>query len=157
MGGEGWDWESARRVCLRVASRHARSAAEADDITQEALLNAWRFRDSLREGERAAGWLARITVNEAHRRRPRLEGLPLDDLEREAGAEDDRIEAAAERVTIAAAIAELAEGDRLLLRLRYEDDLTHAAIASRLGMPVGTVKVRLHRARLKLHRALEGS
>jgi RNA polymerase sigma-70 factor (ECF subfamily) len=156
-GEEGWDWESARRLCLRVASRHAGSAAEAEDIAQDALVRAWRFRGSLREGERAGGWLARITVNEARRRRPRLDDQSLDELATDVGADDERICSAPERATVTAAIAELGERDRTLLKLRYEDDLTHAVIASRLGMQVGTVKVRLHRARGKLHRALEGS
>ena len=41
----------------------------------------------------------------------------------------------------------------MLLRLRYNEDLTQAAIARRLGIPEGTVKVRLHRVRAKLRRA----
>jgi RNA polymerase sigma factor (sigma-70 family) len=42
-----------------------------------------------------------------------------------------------------------------MLRLRYADDLTHVEVARRLGVPVGTVKVRLHRARRRLRVHLE--
>lgn len=61
--------------------------------------------------------------------------------------------ATVERADIHAALGCLSERDRLLLHLRYDEDLTQAAIASRLGIPEGTVKVRLHRARDKLRRA----
>ena len=52
-----------------------------------------------------------------------------------------------ERADVHAALERLNERDRQLIRLRYEEDLTQTAIASRLGMPEGTVKVRLHRVR----------
>jgi RNA polymerase sigma-70 factor (ECF subfamily) len=47
----------------------------------------------------------------------------------------------------------LSERERVLLALRYEEDLTQPAIAARLGIPEGTVKVQLHRARVKLRAA----
>ena len=49
----------------------------------------------------------------------------------------------------------LADGDRRVLHLRYAEDLTQAEVARRLGLPEGTVKVRLHRARGRLRRVLE--
>ena len=61
--------------------------------------------------------------------------------------------ATVERADLHAALGRLGERDRQLLELRYDEDLTQAAIASRLGIPEGTVKVRLHRARNKLRRA----
>jgi RNA polymerase sigma-70 factor (ECF subfamily) len=45
--------------------------------------------------------------------------------------------------------------DRALVWLRYEDDLTQPVIAERLGMPEGTVKVRLHRLRAVLRREID--
>jgi RNA polymerase sigma-70 factor (ECF subfamily) len=58
-----------------------------------------------------------------------------------------------EHADLQAALRRLSERDRRLLAMRYVEDLTQAAIASRLGIPEGTVKVRLHRARNKLRRA----
>lgn len=58
--------------------------------------------------------------------------------------------ATVELADLHAALEALSERDRELLEMRYEEDLTQAAIASRLGIPEGTVKVRLHRARAKL-------
>lgn len=57
-----------------------------------------------------------------------------------------------ERADVQAALRRLSRRDRELLALRYGEDLTQAAIAVRLGIPEGTVKVRLHRARDKLRR-----
>jgi RNA polymerase sigma-70 factor (ECF subfamily) len=61
--------------------------------------------------------------------------------------------ATVERADLYAALEHLNDRDRELLTLRYNEDLTQSAIALRLGIPVGTVKVRLHRARDKLRRA----
>jgi RNA polymerase sigma-70 factor (ECF subfamily) len=61
--------------------------------------------------------------------------------------------AAVELADLHAALAALSDRDRRLLEMRYEEDLTQATIAQRLGIPEGTVKVRLHRARNKLRQA----
>jgi RNA polymerase sigma-70 factor (ECF subfamily) len=49
----------------------------------------------------------------------------------------------------------LSADDRRLLELRYRDDLTQPLVAQQLGIPEGTVKVRLHRLRTRLRVALE--
>jgi RNA polymerase sigma factor (sigma-70 family) len=58
-----------------------------------------------------------------------------------------------ERADLHAALGSLSERDRGLLEMRYREDLTQGAIAARLGIPEGTVKVRLFRARARLRRA----
>ena len=55
------------------------------------------------------------------------------------------------------AVEQLDRRDRVLLHLRYEEDMTHAAIAEFLEIPEGTAKVRLHRAHDKLRRAFGNS
>lgn len=67
--------------------------------------------------------------------------------------EEELVLVTAERADLQAALGHLSERERALLSLRYEEDLTQPAIAARLGIPEGTVKVQLHRARLKLRRA----
>ena len=62
--------------------------------------------------------------------------------------------ATVERADLHAALRCLDQRDRRLLMLRYEEDMTQAAIARLLEIPEGTVKVQLHRARDKLRRAL---
>ena len=78
---------------------------------------------------------------------------PTSAIETYEGAEDEQVVATVERADLHAALTRLNERDRELLELRYEEDLTQAAIARKLGIPEGTVKVRLHRARDKLRRA----
>lgn len=78
---------------------------------------------------------------------------PTATIDQREGVEDERVVATVDRADLRAALRRLSERDRLLLALRYQEDLTQAAIASRLGIPEGTVKVRLHRARNKLRRA----
>jgi RNA polymerase sigma-70 factor (ECF subfamily) len=71
-------------------------------------------------------------------------------IELREGEEDERVVAAVELADLHAALGELSDRDRRLLEMRYQEDLTQATIAQRLGIPEGTVKVRLHRARAKL-------
>ena len=136
-----------------MAYRYASNPSEAEDIAQDALLRAWRRRSTLRDGTRRNQWLATIVRNEAFRQHARVRPDPIATIESQEGADDERVVATVEGADLHAALRRLPEKDRRLLLLRYDEDLTQAAIASRLGIPEGTVKVRLHRARDKLRRA----
>jgi RNA polymerase sigma-70 factor (ECF subfamily) len=136
-----------------MAYRYASNPSEAEDIAQDALLRAWRRRATLREADRRNQWLATIVRNEAFRQHARVRPDPIATIETQEGAEDAQVVATVERADLHAALKALSEKDRQLLELRYSEDLTQPAIARRLGIPLGTVKVRLHRARNKLRRA----
>jgi RNA polymerase sigma-70 factor (ECF subfamily) len=150
---DGWEWGEAHRVCLRMAYRYASNPGEAEDIAQDALLRAWRRRSTLREAGRRNQWLAAIVRNEAFRQHARVRPDPTSSIETQEGAEDAGVVATVELADLHAALKRLSEKDRELLELRYYLDLTQAAIARHLGIPEGTVKVRLHRARDKLRQA----
>jgi RNA polymerase sigma-70 factor (ECF subfamily) len=136
-----------------LAYRYASNPSEAEDIAQDALLRAWRRRSTLREADRRNQWLATIVRNEAFRQHARVRPDPTSTIETQEGAEDAQVVATVERADLHAALKRLSDRDRQLLELRYREDLTQSAIARRLGIPEGTVKVRLHRARDKLRRA----
>jgi RNA polymerase sigma-70 factor (ECF subfamily) len=136
-----------------LAYRYASNPSEAEDIAQDALLRAWRRRSTLREADRRNQWLATIVRNEAFRQHARVRPDPTSTIETQEGAEDAQVIATVERADLHAALGRLSDRDRQLLELRYGEDLTQQAIARRLGIPEGTVKVRLHRARNKLRRA----
>jgi RNA polymerase sigma-70 factor, ECF subfamily len=136
-----------------MAYRYASNPSEAEDIAQDALLRAWRRRSTLREADRRNQWLATIVRNEAFRQHARVRPDPTATIETYEGAEDAQVVATVERADLHAALKRLNQRDRELLELRYNEDLTQQAIARRLGIPEGTVKVRLHRARDKLRRA----
>lgn len=130
---------------------------DAQDATQEALIRAWSQRHACSSGE-PGSWVRRIAHNEALRlggrrasRSSRLVSEPgaLEAIASPAEEADREL-----AWLVADAVAELPPADRLLTRLRYERDLTQARIAQVLGIPEGTVKVRLHRIRLRLRARL---
>jgi RNA polymerase sigma-70 factor, ECF subfamily len=140
-----------------MAYRYASNPSEAEDIAQDALLRAWRRRSTLRDDARRKEWLGTIVRNEAFRQHSRVRPDPVDTVENWEGAEDEGIISTVERADLHAALQGLSERDRKLIELRYEEDLTQEAIARRLGVPDGTVKVRLHRVRHKLREVLGSS
>ena len=140
---------------MRLAYRYAKNPSEVEDIAQDALLRAWRRRSTLRDSGSRKQWLATIVRNEAFRQHARVRPEPIDMTETDVSIDDERVLATVERADIQAALGRLNERDRQLVRLRYEEDLTQAGIARRLGLPEGTVKVRLHRVRNKLRREID--
>jgi RNA polymerase sigma-70 factor (ECF subfamily) len=154
--GSAWDWEAVRVHCYREALRVARSPSDADDITQEALVRAWRSRSSCRSPDRPWAWVREITRNEAYRmfsRRAMTHELPTEAVAERAADSGDEDSLVA-RVDVERALGSLSAPDRLLVRLRYMGDLTHPALARIVGQSEVNVKVRLHRLRAKLKESL---
>ena len=151
---DAWDWDEVHRICLSFAFRWAKSRPEAEDIAQDAMVRAWRKKDTLRDSAARKSWLGTIVRNEALREFARKRPISSDLLEITHGSDDERVLATVERADLHAALERLNKRDRQLVRLRYDEDLTQEAIAHRLGIPLGTVKVRLHRVRAKLRREI---
>ena len=76
-----WDWNRVSDACRRLARRYG-AHCDAEDIAQEALIRAWRFRSAVRRGERLDAWLAVIVRNEAARHRARSVPEPLPEVDR---------------------------------------------------------------------------
>ncbi|MET0601387.1 MAG: sigma-70 family RNA polymerase sigma factor [Baekduia sp.] len=149
------DWEQASDRCLREARRMA-APHDAADIAQEAMIRAWR---SLRDGtvpDHPIAWLRTIVRREALRHRARNgAAISLDehgDVEEHSATR--RLDVLPLQVDVRRAVRNLTPQDRKLLLLRYVDDLTQPAVALALGIPEGTAKVRLHRARGRLQQVL---
>jgi RNA polymerase sigma factor (sigma-70 family) len=126
-----------RRLCARIAP------AVADDAAQEALLAVFRGLPSLRAPQAIMTWVRSVTVRTAIR---------LDrEHDREAAAEGTLMGGCASSleglVDIDDALARLPVSQRVVLVLRTREGLTEQEIATTLGIPAGTVKSRLHRAR----------
>jgi RNA polymerase sigma-70 factor (ECF subfamily) len=151
---DSWDWDEVHRICLGHAFRYAKNRTEAEDIAQDSVVRAWRKRSTLRNREARKSWLGAIVRNEAIREFARRRPDPTDLVEVLQGCEDERVVATVERADLHAALERLNQRDRQLVRLRYDEDLTQEAIAYRLSIPLGTVKVRLHRVRAKLRREI---
>jgi RNA polymerase sigma-70 factor (ECF subfamily) len=134
-----------------------RDSERAADATQEALVAAWRDLAALRDPDRFESWLRRLLVNACYQqtrreqRRRRYEGAvaTIDDTS------PDPANALADRDQIERGFRRLDEQQRALVVLHYYFDLPLAETAASLGLPIGTVKSRLHRTNQLLRASLE--
>ena len=151
-----WRWDLARQRCLREARRILGNRDDAEEAVQEAFIRAWRKRSACRTPATPLPWLLQITRNESMRlaaRRSHRQASEIPEAEPEAvrgAAIETPLDRTLMGVATEQALSMLAEDERRLLRLRYEEDLTQGQVAAALGVPEGTVKVRLHRVRARL-------
>ncbi len=150
-------------VLLRVARSMTRSVADAEDLVQETLLRAYRGIARF-DGEHPRAWLLTIlrntAINQGRRRRPLLLLDGDDGLERLAPtlAEDNPETIVMERhldAPLEAAFAALPAKARQTVVLVDVHGLSYAEAARAIGIPVGTLMSRLHRARKRMRRRLE--
>ncbi len=127
----------------------------ADDLAQETFLAAWRNLASFRHDARFSTWLYRIAFNAwlSHARK-RREVLLDDSLDAPVpGAEDAPLPEHA-RLDLERAVAALPDGERAAITACYYADLTHEEAAQALGIPLGTVKTHVLRAKARLRARL---
>ena len=146
------------RVLRALAYRLLGDAQRMDDVLQEAYLKAFR---SLRgfEGRSAFGsWLYRIVYNacmdQLRRRRSSGRHLSLGEVDGLPDSKPDPGDVAAQRLDLAAALASLPPELRATVLLVDAEGMDYQTAAQVLGIPVGTVRSRLNRARGLLRRAL---
>src|SRR5512135_496489 len=156
--------QSAVRACLRKLTGGNR--ALADDLAQETFVLAWRNLKAFRQEARFSTWLYRIATNcwlaQARKRREELlgdrDGLVADDdpdpTENPAEATADHTRSASLKLDLERAMRVLSEPERAAIVQCYDNDLSHEEAAYVLGMPVGTVKTHIYRAKQKLRAAM---
>jgi RNA polymerase sigma-70 factor (ECF subfamily) len=130
---------------------------EPDDVLQDVWLDVFRALPRLNEAGAFRGWLYKIARARAIKeyRKRRLFFEPIDEsdvIDVESGAEDF---AAEEAQKVHAAIHTLPAVQRDVLLLRYIDDLNYDEIARVIGCQLGTVRSRLHYAKLALRAEIE--
>lgn len=139
----------------RLALRLSGNEQDAFDLTQDTFVRAFQHLESFDGRCRIGTWLYRVAVNEwlqfLRRRRTEQPHLRAFALGRGA-ARDERANRHAPDVD--AALAQLSVEHRLILLLRYHENLSYDEIAESLGVPPGTVASRLNRARNELRAAL---
>ena len=129
------------------------NAALADDLAQDAFVQAWRTVSQIRNAAAFGGWLKQVAVRTwlQHARKAKLALEPLDDA--------STIEAAAapngERVDLDRALARLNPAQRLCVTLSYGEGLSHGEIADATGWPLGTVKSHVARGGARLREWLQ--
>ena len=133
----------------------AGSSWDAQDLAHDAFVEAWLKLTSLRDPARFASWLRTLTLNLCrmwHRQRRReREGLAETEAQ-EVGDPPGEVDALGQ---LSSGLSQLSVDHCLALALHYRAALSYEEIAAFLGVPVGTVMSRLHRARTNLKKRME--
>ena len=130
----------------RLARAILHDPAEAQDATHDAFVQAWRKWATLRDPARFEPWFDRILVNTCRNRLRANRWQATDISDEVALATGDHAARAEDRQVLGAAIAALSPDHQVVVALRFYRDLTVDDIATRLGVPAGTVQSRLHYA-----------
>jgi len=147
---------------FRLAFRLVGSTADAEDVLQEAFVGAFEQMGRFEGRSTVKTWLSRILVRQTarfHRRRSRRRTLPLPlagdggdepDVRGSTSVSDD----ANRRLDVDRALRQLSPEHREVVVLREFGGMSYSEMGEALGIPVGTVESRLHRARQALKEAL---
>ncbi len=145
-------FQSLRPELLRFAWWLARDRAVAEDVVQEALLRAWRSRDSLKDPAAARGWLFTI-VRREHARLFERKRLEITDLDAVVAAEDSQLARDGdELVGLRLAMTQLPDEYRIPLVMQVLGGFSTQEIAQELALSTPAVLTRLFRARNRLRR-----
>ncbi|HET9083618.1 MAG TPA: sigma-70 family RNA polymerase sigma factor [Candidatus Limnocylindrales bacterium] len=132
--------------CYAIAFRILRDAEQAQDAVQQAFLLAWRQLPNLRDAERFEVWLHRLVVNACYEELRRYRRwsknvlpLPVDG----PGGSDETV-SVDDRDALERAFRRLSPEHRAVVVLHHHAGIPLASIADIVGVPVGTVKSRLH-------------
>ncbi len=139
-----------------------RCPEEAQDVVQDAFVQAYTKLGTFKGSSAFYTWLYRIAFNVSiSRRRKRRPSVSLEHGKDELGAEPaadelpDRMELKERAAQLNTALEALTEEHRAVLILREMEDCSYEEIAEMLDLPIGTVRSRLHRARMELRDQLK--
>jgi len=161
-------WEIYDRYYARVrgyAASMLRDGSGSDDVVQETFLRAHSHLESVREPDKVAAWLFRVAHNLCMDQLRAKQASRIDQGADVETARAARVEACAQSelergemsACVRAKVDQLPETDRSVILLCDIAGLSQEEIAHVLGIEVGAVKVRLHRARKKLRAVLESA
>ena len=160
--------ERYQRPVFSLVLRMVRDHGVAEDVTQEVFVKAWMALSRYDPRRRFASWLFKIASNAAidQLRRKKLPTTPIETSDADQSSildriEDERSESPDTLVkrrelsaALEAAVAALRPEYRLVVLLRFREELPYRDIAEATGMPLGTVKTNLRRARREIEERL---
>ena len=142
---------------MAIAQRILRDVGRAEDAVQQTLVIAWQELPNLRDPDRFDAWLQRLLVNasyaEARRSRDWNANVRLLPVDGPAGLDESM--SIDDRDRIDRGFRRLPPDQRAILVFTHYLALTPTEIAERLGIPVGTVRSRLHYAHRAMRAAIE--
>lgn len=157
------------RAVYHLVWRMVRSDEDARDLTQEIFLKVFRVLEQFDQDRNFTSWLFKIASNQTidflRRRKlktvslghdPEDEDRPPLEIADTAPRPDDDLVEHRRREMLALLVDRLAPHYRIVVQLRYERQLSYEEIRDILGLPLGTVKARLHRAHQQLKTWLSG-
>jgi RNA polymerase sigma-70 factor (ECF subfamily) len=153
-----------RQRVMGVAARMLRDRVEAEDLAQDVFVKVYHSLKGFKGEALFSTWLYRITANSClnHRRKRRFEdqggsvmGDAADLLPDHESNPHDLLEKKELKLFLEQAIQRLPEEQRIVLILRDIEGLSYEDIADTLGLELGTVRSRLHRARLAVQESLQ--
>ena len=140
--------------------RRALGDQRAEDVTQEVFVSAWRARDTFRPDKGNLGaWLVGIAKNRLiDNVRSEKRHSYQQPLTHEADASvEPNLDRVGDQMVVAEALRTLPERSRTVIELAYFSDLTHAEVAERTSIPLGTVKSDIRRGLAKIRQQLEAT
>ncbi|WP_079143947.1 RNA polymerase sigma factor [Streptomyces luteocolor] len=149
-----------RRLVLGVAARALGDGPDAEDVTQQVFLAAWRGRHGYRPGAGGlSGWLMGITRHKiadalAARSKRALIVAAVSARQEVTSTVGPVTEQALDRLLVQRELASLPSAQQMVLRLAFYADLTQAQISERTGLPLGTVKSHTRRGLRALREGL---
>ncbi len=138
-------------LCYRLLAR----PEDVEDALQAIFLRAFRALPNFRGQSSVKTWLYRIAVNECMDLLRKRKSAP-EALQETMRIENERI-GPADKIAVQQALARLAPDQRVLLALRFWEELSYEEIAQTLGLSLPTVKMRLMRAKQAFRRRYEGT
>lgn len=147
---------------MRTATKLTHNRTDAEDIVQETYLRAWKYFASFEAGSNIRAWLFRImfnVINFREGKKTKLAETSLDDEERSLEYERGNVIVfdplkQIEGRELLEATKQLAEEYRAVLWLVVVEEFSYKEAAEILGVPIGTVMSRLHRARRDLRKLM---
>lgn len=142
---------------VNLIARIVRDPALAEDLAQETFLKAFRNLGAFDAARKFSSWLFRIAHNtslDALRRARARRAVAAEVGDRAIPPPPDPVEAAALGRALDAALARLRPEQRTAIVLRYQEGCSYDEVAHAMGIPEGTAKTHVHRARKQLAEAL---